>query len=463
MIFKSKYDKIYSLIEQNRLDEAYSLTKNLLNKNLLDPNIYLILAEICFKKNNFAECKEILLKLLLLPNWYKEKIVRKILELTNWKMLVPNNYFCKEPQFSSDGEKIVFCCATEDTNNDGKITNDDCAGIYIVDKNGQEIKEVVPNKYYNSLPCFSPDGEYICFLSARRDTNGDGKIDSKDAQGLYLLNLKTGQEQLLIEDIYRPKHPSFSPDGKKIIFSCWQKPDPTAKSGIYMINLSNWTIVNLVVEKYESVFPLFSPNGEYIVYSSFCASEEFYGGPQQKCGIFIKELATNNVIPVASPEYINSFPVISHDSKKIAFLSKRRDTNNDGVINSLDNDGIYIFDIKKKKEYCAHSDEYYNKYINFTYDDKYIVFLSTSHKKEKQRYKEYFEYKGVYMKKLLRGKCMEIVSPRFYGSQSPNVSPTSYEVVYTSFRKNTLRGLYLAYLNKIPTKEEIKWIINKNL
>jgi len=463
MIFKFKYNKLISLIEQNRLEEAYIFAKNLLNKNPVNPNIYIILAEICFRKNNLAECKDVLLKLILLPNWYKEKIVRKILELTNWKMLVSNKYFCKEPQFSPDGEKIVFCCATEDTNNDGKITNDDCAGIYIINKNTLEIKEVVPNKYYNSSPCFSPDGKYICFLSARRDTNGDGKIDSKDAQGLYILNLETGEERLLIEDIYRPKHPSFSADGEKIIFSCWQKPDPSSKSGIFIINLSNWTLTNFVVDRYENVFPLFSPNGEFVVYSSFCTSEESYGGPQQKCGIFVKEINTNKTMLVAPPEYINSFPVVSHDSKKIAFLSKRRDTNNDGVIDSLDNDGIYVFDIKKKKEYYVHSDEYYNKYINFTFDDKYIVFLSTSHDKTKRKHKEYFEYKGVYMKKLFSKKCIEIVSPKFYGCHMPNVSPVSYEVVYTSFRKGTLRGLYLAYLDRIPSKEEIKQFIINNL
>jgi|GEM_PF-4235566 len=65
------------------------------------------------------------------------------------------------------------------------------------------------------------------------------------------------------------------------------------------------------------------------------------------------------------------------------------------------------------------------------------------------------------MKKLLSKKCIEIISPKFYGCQMPNVSPTSYEVVYTSFRKDTLRGL--AYLNKIPSKEEMRQIINNNL
>jgi|GEM_PF-6634166 mRNA-degrading endonuclease HigB of HigAB toxin-antitoxin module len=59
MIFKFKYNKLTSLIEQNSLEEA------------------------------------------------KEKIVRKILELTNWKMLVSNKYFCKKPQLSSKCDRFT--------------------------------------------------------------------------------------------------------------------------------------------------------------------------------------------------------------------------------------------------------------------------------------------------------------------------------------------------------------------
>jgi hypothetical protein len=57
MIFKFKYNKLISLIEQNSLEEV------------------------------------------------KEKIVRKIFELTNWEMLVSNKYFCKEPQFSPECDR----------------------------------------------------------------------------------------------------------------------------------------------------------------------------------------------------------------------------------------------------------------------------------------------------------------------------------------------------------------------
>ncbi|MCS7228011.1 MAG: hypothetical protein NZ839_03490, partial [Endomicrobia bacterium] len=176
-MFILTYNKIIHLLKHNKIDEAYTLATKLLKKNPLKLELYTIIAKIYLRQNKISECKNILLKLLLLPNWYNKKTVKEILEITNWKMLVTNQYLCKEPQFSSDGEKIVFLCTTEDTDGDGKITNDDFPGIYIIDRKGHHIECVVPNKFYNSAVSFSPDGNYICFLSARRDTNGDNKIN----------------------------------------------------------------------------------------------------------------------------------------------------------------------------------------------------------------------------------------------------------------------------------------------
>ncbi|MCS7150831.1 MAG: hypothetical protein NZ928_00370 [Endomicrobia bacterium] len=460
-MFIIKFRRLINLLRENRFDLAYKFGLELVKNYPLKTSVYTVLAKVCLRKNDLNECKKWLSKLLLLPNWYNKKTVQEILEITNWKMLMPNKYFCKEPKFSNDGDKIVFVCATRDTNNDGVINNDDFCGIYSIDRNSNRLECLVEDKYYNSSPVFSPDGKYICFLSARRDTNSDNRIDSKDWQGLYLLNLQTGEERLLVEDIYQPKHPSFFPDGSKVIFTCWRSPN--AKSGVYEINLNDFSLKTLVPDTYESVFPSYSPDGKHILYSSFCKSEDAVGGPEHHCAIVLKNLFTSEITCICPAEYISSFPVFSHDGKKIAYLSKRRDTNRDGVINSLDNDGMYIYNLARRKERCIHSDRYYNKYINFTYDDKYIVFLSTWHSKYKEIGRDFFEYKGIYMIKITGGKVRQIVSDKYYGSHSPCVSPTRYEVVYTSFRKNTLRGLYLAYLDRLPTREEIVEIVNKNL
>lgn len=83
------------------------------------------------------------------------------------------------------------------------MNNEDLIGIYIVDKKGKKIEWEVADKYHNFSPVFSPEGRYICFLSAIAKCNNIRK-NSKDWQRLYyLLDIKTGEEKLLIENIYR--------------------------------------------------------------------------------------------------------------------------------------------------------------------------------------------------------------------------------------------------------------------
>ncbi|MCE1246035.1 MAG: hypothetical protein LWY06_05280 [Firmicutes bacterium] len=58
-------------------------------------------------------------------------------------------------------------------------------------------------------PCFSPNGEYIAFT-------GTVKIDDKnESSSVCILRLK---DRKIIREIPRAMHPSWSPDGKKLVF-----------------------------------------------------------------------------------------------------------------------------------------------------------------------------------------------------------------------------------------------------
>jgi Tol biopolymer transport system component len=453
-----KYKIACRYIEKNRYDDALKILYQLVSKQR--PEIYVLIAEILLRKGLVNEAHNYLKQLLVLDNWYKKDVVENILKITNWKMLANNKNFCREPIFSPDGEKILFVAATRDTNNDGKINVSDRGGIFVVNRNGSGLKCLVPDEYYNASPKFSPDNRYVIFLSARRDTNNDKIIDNKDDRGMYLLDTVTGEEKLLVEDFRKPKHPSFSPDGKKVLFTCWQTPDSC--SGVYEIDIKTLEIKTLVREFFENTFPSYSPDGSKIVFSSWRDSYFTYGSAMGKSVICVKDLYSMEEIQITSGKYIDSFPVFSNDSQYIAYLSKRRDTNGDGVINSLDNDVICLYDLNKKKEFVIRSDEFYNKYLNFSSDNKSIVFLTCGHKKDVGS-KNFFEFKGIYKCNLKGKNFSQIVSEKYYGCASPSTSPKNNEVVYTAFRKDTMRGLYLAYINNFPSEEEMREIIRKNL
>lgn len=101
-----------------------------------------------------------------------------------------------EPQFSADGQNIYF-------------TSDRSGGpqIYRMPANGGDAQRVTYNGSYNISPRVSPDGKSLAYISRR-----DGRFQ------LYILDLANGQE-LRLSDTAKDESPSFSPNGKYVMFA----------------------------------------------------------------------------------------------------------------------------------------------------------------------------------------------------------------------------------------------------
>jgi TolB protein len=101
-----------------------------------------------------------------------------------------------EPQFAPDGKTIYF-------------TSDRSGGpqIYRMSVDGGTAQRVTFNGSYNISPRISPDGKTLAYISRR-----DGKFQ------LYTLDLTNGQEQRL-SDTVKDESPSFSPNGKYIMYA----------------------------------------------------------------------------------------------------------------------------------------------------------------------------------------------------------------------------------------------------
>ena len=101
-----------------------------------------------------------------------------------------------EPQFSPDGSMVYF-------------TSDRSGGpqIYKVSVNGGDAQRVTFSGSYNISPRLSPDGKVLAYISRR-----EGKFQ------LYALDLTNNQEQRL-SDTSKDDSPSFSPNGKYIMYA----------------------------------------------------------------------------------------------------------------------------------------------------------------------------------------------------------------------------------------------------
>lgn len=450
------------LMMQNRLhDAAKEFTEVIKDK----PNFceaHFELGKCNFKLGNYAAAKQSLHKALELK--CVESVVEQILEITNWRMISSLNHFNNWPAFSPDGKSIAYISARKDTNGDGRINASDCGGIYVTDIETGKEKYLVSDEFYNSQPVFSPDGRYLVYLSGRNVMAGGKCIDHNCSMGLYMLDVESMQETELLDNTFRSKHIRFSPDGKRVIFSGWRPGDQN--SGIYALDVATKKLDILVSGFFENTFPHVSKSGDKLVYSSWRKDTNGDGiiDLRDNSGIFLKDLIDKTEMVISSDEYNNSFPSFSPDGKKILYLSVRRDTNRDGVMDSTDNAGIYMFDLAHNKEYCIVDDSSFNKFPSFTPDNSSVVFISNWRRSfTNHEVRDFYEHKGVYMADVETRKIRRLVSEKYYGSRSPVVSPKGGAAAYISWREKSNRGLYLAFLNRQPSKKELHEWIDSNL
>ena len=85
-------------------------------------------------------------------------------------------------------------------------------GFFISDEDGYNIKQITDFGCASFAPTFTPDGKKILFSSNKHDCDGR-KFE------LYLINTDgTGLEQITDSGGFTA-FPEFSPDGKKVVFA----------------------------------------------------------------------------------------------------------------------------------------------------------------------------------------------------------------------------------------------------
>ncbi len=140
--------------------------------------------------------------------------------------------------------------------------------LYVYDIGQKKITErrSFRNLVELSSPTWSPDGKQVVFVGAAKDGPSD----------LYLYDLSFGtkwgtDESLtaLTQDIYEEQNPSWSPDGKSIVFSSDR--NQNGEKGflnLFAYEFSTRRIVPLTSGKHYDLTPEWSPDGKNIIFSS---------------------------------------------------------------------------------------------------------------------------------------------------------------------------------------------------
>lgn len=161
------------------------------------------------------------------------------------------------PIWSPDGSLIMYSNYVDGDNNE----------IFLMDTNGKNIKQLTNHPLRDGHAKFSPDGKKIIFNSQRDD---DGQLELKNYE-LYEMNIDGSDIKRLTNYFEWDTYPSYSPDGKKIL---WRRilADTTAPRGynseIFIMNRDGSGIKNLSNHKSYDGYPEWSPDGTQIVFAS---------------------------------------------------------------------------------------------------------------------------------------------------------------------------------------------------
>ena len=182
------------------------------------------------------------------------------------------------PRWSPRSDKIAFLSGRS-----GKTQ------IWLISPFGGEAVKLTDSETGVSSFVWAPDGKSIAYLARDPETKEEKEKKKKKEDAIvvderfkmnhiWIIDLETKKARRLTEGNFNVNSFSFSPDGKKIVFSA----APTPKvpdyfnSDIYIVPVSGGKPEKIVSTKGPDANPRFSPDGKYIAYISQGGSDEWW-------------------------------------------------------------------------------------------------------------------------------------------------------------------------------------------
>jgi len=125
--------------------------------------------------------------------------------------------------------------------------------LAMMDQDGQNLQFLTPGGPLVLTPRFSPTSQEITYLSFE-----------DEQPRVYLLNIESGQREIIGNFPGMSFAPRFSPDGQKIIMSRQQG----GNANIYSMDLQSRSTVRLTDTSAIDTAPCYSPDGQNIVFES---------------------------------------------------------------------------------------------------------------------------------------------------------------------------------------------------
>lgn len=244
------------------------------------------------------------------------------------------------PNISSDGQFLIYSSNTN--------SNNDIFLRKLNDVNTVPFSLTTSNQFE---PVLSPNGKYMAYIDDELDPGGDLIIERVYLESIYKKRLDltdinptsrffssrinlTNNEDRRVRS--KESNPAWSSDSSLLAFSSNMTdlsedtfgPPPGSIQNIWYMEFENPETLKQLT-KLGGSMPAFSPDNQWIAYIDFSK-------PTSNGDIAVINLENKKKYFLTDTEALETNPVYSSDGKKVFFVQFKKDTNNDGLITSLD-------------------------------------------------------------------------------------------------------------------------------
>lgn len=215
--------------------------------------------------------------------------------------------------------------------------------IYLVDYDGENLRRLTSDESINLLPRFSPDGKALLYTSYQR-----GNPD------LFRMDLTTGKTGVLSHEQGLNIPGGFTPDGNRLALTLSRNRDPN----IYVLDLRDRSLKRLTSSLAVESSPTFSPDGSRIAFVSDRA-----GNPQ----VYLMDAETGRTQKLTRLNWCDT-PSWSPSGAWIAFS---------GRVTRADPMDIYLVDVTGSQVVQLTHGEGSNEDPAWSPDGRFLAFTTT--------------------------------------------------------------------------------------
>jgi TolB protein len=182
------------------------------------------------------------------------------------RRLTHYDVYTAEGVLSPDGKKIVFTSLK-----DGDLE------IYTMNVDGSDVRRLTTTPGYDGGPWWSPDGTQIVYRANHpTDSTELAQYRALLAQRLvrpsrvelFVMNADGSNQRQITRLGGANFGPSWTPDGRRIVFSSNYKNPRGGNFDLYLINPDGSGLEQLTTSPVFDGFPMFSPDGKKLVWAS---------------------------------------------------------------------------------------------------------------------------------------------------------------------------------------------------